>query len=228
MEFVKKALVLCFLFCCFMTVLKAEVTTTNWWAAYTYNKKINEEWQLSARLGLRYYSFDKGYYRPDFCPHVQYTPEGNFKFMLGARLLDWNTDKYDLREYRPWIGTSYSHAMFQPLTVSHTIRWEHRFWEDGVVDYNNRLRYRIKLGTTLYKKEEKRLQMAFSPEMFWVFGAYDQATYSITRWGFPLTYRYSKKWQFDISPFLQTNHNGIATMLDDRFWVLQFNIKTFL
>lgn len=229
MKMIKRGLVLFSLLCCFSASVRAELSTTQWWGTYTYNQTLNEEWRISARLGLRYYSFDQQFYRPDFCPHVQFSPGARLKYLGGARFLHWNTSSRDgVLEFRPWLGALYTHTLPDPLSFSHLARWEHRFWGSRISDYSSRLRYRLKFGATLYKKEEKSLQLAFAPEMFWALGAYDQAIYTNTRWGMPVAYRPSKKFVFEVAPFLQTNHNGLTTLLDDRFWVLQFNVKTFL
>jgi len=215
--------------CCFSASMKAELGTTHWWGSYTFNQRLNEQWGLSAKIGCRYYNFETNEYRPDFSPQVQFAPGGHLKYQLGTRFFSWNTARYDgVMEYRPWLGLAYTHTKSGSLSLSHLARWEHRFWGAEDLDYSTRLRYRFKLGTALYEHGDKQWQIALAPEMFWVFGAYDEATYTATRWGIPLSYRYNKHFLFELAPFLQTKHEGISTLLDDQFCVIQFNLKTFL
>lgn len=90
------------------------------------------------------------------------------------------------------------------------------------------MRYKFKIGTTLFERKEHSLKVAFAPELFWSFNDWENNGYKNTRWGLPVSYRCNEKLVMEVVPFLQTNHNGVLSILDDKFGVIQLNLKTFL
>lgn len=211
------------------TSISAQLKNTQWWGNYTYNQSVKEHWQLSARLEIRYLNIGRNFYRSGISPKIQYQTKNNFKYTLGSRFFYYDTEDRDgIMEYRPWLGIHYSSARSQAISLSHQVKWEHRLWGQGISIYESRIRYRFKVGTTLYNKDDRKLKIAFSPELFWSFGEWDQVTYKNTRWGIPVSYQYNSKLVMEIVPFLQTNHNSMLSILDDNFGVIQLNLKTFL
>lgn len=213
----------------YSTLANAQLDKTQWWGNYTYNQSVKEHWQLSARLEMRYYNIDANLYRAGISPQVQYQSKKNFKYSLGSRFFYYDTESRDgITEYRPWLGLSYSKSSDKPLNLSHQIKWEHRLFGQGTSAYESRMRYKFKIGTTLFERKEHSLKVAFAPELFWSFNDWENNGYKNTRWGLPVSYRCNEKLVMEVVPFLQTNHNGVLSILDDKFGVIQLNLKTFL
>lgn len=207
----------------------AQLGDTHWWGNYTYNQSVKQHWQLSSRLEMRYLDFENNFYRAGISPKLQYQGQKNLKYIIGSRFFLYNTETKDgAVEYRPWIGLSYGKPTLQNMYTSHQVRWEHRLYGEGGSAYESRIRYKFKIGTTLYERNERSLKVAFAPELFWSFNDWDEGSYKNTRWGIPVSYRYSEKLVMEVVPFLQTNHDGFLSVLDDRFGVIQLNLKTFL
>lgn len=211
------------------TQINAQLDDTHWWGNYTYNQSVKQNWQLSTRVEMRYYSLDQNFYRAGISPKVQYQGDNNLRYIIGSRFLRYETESKDgIMEYRPWLGLSYSHPSKRAMFLSQQLRWEHRIFGDASSAYESRIRYKFKVGATLFERQEKSLKIAFAPELFWSFNDWDDGYYKNTRWGVPVSYRYSEKLVMEVVPFLQTNHNGFLSLLDEQFGVIQVNIKTFL
>ncbi|MDA3853471.1 MAG: DUF2490 domain-containing protein [Bacteroidales bacterium] len=209
--------------------VSAQVKDLQWWGNYTYNHTINDQWQVSSRLEMRYIDLSENFYRTGISPSAHYQPKPNLKYLAGCRFFYYATASRDgVMEYRPWLGLKYAKSSPPILSLSHQLLWEQRIISTSNSTYESRLRYKFKVGTTLFKNKDHSLKIAFAPELFWSFGVFNDVSYKNTRWGFPVSYQYSEKIVMEVVPFLQTNHNGMLRLLDDRFGVIQLNVKTFL
>jgi len=207
----------------------AQSKDLQWWGNYTYHQTLHEQWQVSMRIENRYLELDKNDFRAGISPKVVYDTQQDFEYIVGSRFFYYDTASKDgVMEYRPWLGLKYAQPSPSSLSLSHQVRWEHRIYNNET-SYESRMRYKFKVGTTLFKAGKQALKVAFSPELFWSLGVFDDATYKNTRWGFPVSYQYNENLVMEVVPFLQTNHDGMLNPLsDESFGVIQLNLKTFL
>lgn len=213
----------------YCTLTTAQIDETQWWGNYTYHQNINDQWQVSTRLEMRYISLKENFYRTGLSPKVQYKSPYHLKYIIGSRFFYYDTDSRNgVIEYRPWLGLKYSHPSVQRISLTHQVKWEHRIFGDNTSTYESRLRYKLQVAKTLFKNDDKFLKIGFAPELFWSFGALNDGVYKNTRWGFPVSYQYNEKLVMEIVPFMQTNYDSMLNLLNDGFGVIQLNLKTFL
>lgn len=207
--------------------LSAQQVGAQWWGNYTYSQLLNERWNIGARLDVQYFDVSQNYTRKAVGSQVGYRPQKSLKYLFGTRMFVYDTSTRDgVLECRPWLGLSHSMKNSNALSISQFLRLEQRFFNDGNSN-ESRMRYRLRLGKTVYKHKKQSLQVSFSPELFLSFGDLDAANYTNTRLGMPIAYTYNQHLKVELLPFLQANHASLLELSDQHFAVLQLRMKTF-
>lgn len=187
--------------------------------------ELNDQWSMTNRVGFRFYNLDQNYYRVEYRPHVEHVWHDKYKLRAGVGFFYYETaSKQSTMEYRPWLGVAFANALPSPWILSHSVRWEQR-WFSNDADFDSRLRYQLKVGAQVYQKGDKYLQLALAPEFFYSLGSFDEFTYTTTRLGLSTSYKHSKQLSFELLPMAILSHDGVISEYKSYFWVVQLKVK---
>ncbi len=212
--------------------LEDSQTNTQMWLDFYPHFFITEKWQFYGDLGFRTILGENDWRRFHIRPSVRYHFSDYIQFRggIGMFYVDSKTVSNSF-EFSPWQGVHARWPRFDRLFFTHFFRVEERsIWElDSDEAYSFELRMRYKLsGTILLCKPcgDQYWSIPFFVEQFFpVAGESNEIYRNRTRLGFGVSYKRSKRWQYELNYVWQRDKGSVDQDFEVEDNIIQFKVK---